>query len=291
MKKLGNFLKFWLNVHHSINQDTSRFEIYQIVEYFPTDLAKLRKEIYRFDPSDVQYIMYNVLLGLAYIHSLGIVHRDISPDNIFVNWDDDRSKRRIVISDFGQARFYREYTTEPERFAIDDAAQSLTNPRVLGKINFRPPEGLGYYLTSHYDQSWDIWQTGLVFLNMICKNRHPFALMDHDYRMLLRRPIGDQISPDAFMLALIEKAFGYPTKSELADIVYFYPFPDGMTHQNIDLHRLTPNQRTQYHRRQQLHSNLLTAFQTTGCVFLRNRKWIQIFRHLIFECLVKNNTK
>ena len=178
------------------------FTLYQLIEYFPSDLARMRSEIqHKFPPEDIRYVMYQVLLGLNYIHSLGIVHRDISPDNIFIDWNSDKAKRRVVISDFGQARFFKEYHCDPEIYALQQNVGELTSPKVLGKINFRPPEGLAYFQSDYYDQSWDIWQTGLVFLNMICMNRHPFATEAHDYEHLMRNPrAGDEerLKPDEY---------------------------------------------------------------------------------------------
>ena len=81
-----------------------------------------------------------------------------------------------------------------------------------------------HYTSEHYDTSWDIWQVGLVLLNMLCKNRHPFALEEKDYQMLTRhnRPAGD-LTNDEYMLGLIETRFGHPTEQELKDLIYFGP--------------------------------------------------------------------
>ncbi len=40
----------------------------------------------------------DLLAGVGYIHSLGIVHRDVKPDNVFFMGD------RFVLADFGSAR-------------------------------------------------------------------------------------------------------------------------------------------------------------------------------------------
>jgi len=43
--------------------------------------------------------MLKLLRGVAYIHSLDIIHRDIKPDNILLKEKDDLSTVKIV--DFG----------------------------------------------------------------------------------------------------------------------------------------------------------------------------------------------
>lgn len=45
-------------------------------------------------------IIYNALLGLNFLHQLGIVHRDIKPANLLMN-----DECQIIYCDFGMARF------------------------------------------------------------------------------------------------------------------------------------------------------------------------------------------
>jgi len=47
----------------------------------------------------VQYILYQILRGLLYLHSTGCLHRDLKPSNILINANCD-----LRICDFGLAR-------------------------------------------------------------------------------------------------------------------------------------------------------------------------------------------
>jgi serine/threonine protein kinase len=44
-------------------------------------------------------LIYELLKGLAYIHSLNIAHRDIKPENLLIS-----DKKEMKICDFGFAR-------------------------------------------------------------------------------------------------------------------------------------------------------------------------------------------
>lgn len=42
------------------------------------------KEFKYLDENEAAYIVQQVIIGVRYIHSLGIVHRDIKPENVMV---------------------------------------------------------------------------------------------------------------------------------------------------------------------------------------------------------------
>lgn len=245
---------------HNIDQES--FTLYQIIEVFSSDLNRSKQALFDLKCEELRFLMYQVILAIDYIHHLGIVHRDISPDNIFVNLD----QRRLVISDFGQARFYVEYAgrVTTEKYVKNEQARmrsGLTHPGLLGKIHYRPPEGLSYYASSHYEQSWDMWQIGLVFLTMIVKNKHPFATTENDYQMLTRH--FDNVcglTNDAYMVNLIEQRFGYPTQQELHDLLLFHPLDDDDPSEGMrDVH----SREQHLAAKEKYYQNVLRAFLTT----------------------------
>jgi mitogen-activated protein kinase 1/3 len=63
------------------------------------DLRDLLIQDHVLSDRQVQYIMYQILLAVAYIHSADVLHRDLKPENILVN-----SSCEIKICDFGLAR-------------------------------------------------------------------------------------------------------------------------------------------------------------------------------------------
>ena len=81
------------------------------------DLKKLIKSGKHLDETQVKGIVYDILCGLAYLHSCKIIHRDLKPGNVLVNND-----CTIQICDFGLARsmegiYLREPTAEEQAAA------------------------------------------------------------------------------------------------------------------------------------------------------------------------------
>lgn len=53
-------------------------------------------------PNDTRYYLYQILKGLHYAHSKGIMHRDIKPQNVII----DHQARKLRIIDWGLGEFY-----------------------------------------------------------------------------------------------------------------------------------------------------------------------------------------
>ena len=74
-------------------------DIYLVMEMAQTDLRKLAKSNAFLLDKHVKLILYRVLLALNYLHSGGIIHRDIKPGNILINAD-----CTIKLCDFSLSR-------------------------------------------------------------------------------------------------------------------------------------------------------------------------------------------
>lgn len=74
--------------------------IFLVFEYMDTDLSKIIKSSQHLSDEHVQYILYQILDGIRYLHNNNIIHRDLKPANILVNCVDCT----IKIADFGLAR-------------------------------------------------------------------------------------------------------------------------------------------------------------------------------------------
>jgi class 3 adenylate cyclase/serine/threonine protein kinase len=100
----------------------------------------------RLEPDEVLRLRNRLALGLAAAHEMGIVHRDVSPDNILLPSETvDRAK----LIDFGIAKL------------TDPSATTIIGKDFGGKYSYVSPEQLGLF-GGHIDVRSDIYSLGLV---------------------------------------------------------------------------------------------------------------------------------
>jgi serine/threonine protein kinase len=75
-------------------------DVYLVFEFVDTDLSKIIKSNQYLSSEHIQFIMYQILDGMNYIHGTNVIHRDLKPANILVSCSDCT----IKIADFGLSR-------------------------------------------------------------------------------------------------------------------------------------------------------------------------------------------
>lgn len=105
------------------------------------DLLKRRK---RLTEREIRHFVYQILLGLSYLHRLSIIHRDIKLANILID-----NKMDAKIADFGLASKI-EYQGERKR-------------TVCGTPNYIAPE----VLEGNHSYEADIWSIGVLIYTML----------------------------------------------------------------------------------------------------------------------------
>ena len=77
-------------------------DLYFVFEYMEQNIYQLMKDrTQAFPENQVKSIMYQTVVGLAYMHKHGFFHRDLKPENLLVKGD------AVKIADFGLAREIR----------------------------------------------------------------------------------------------------------------------------------------------------------------------------------------
>ena len=121
-----------------------------IMEYVPLTLSDLitknRKNKTKFDNILLKLYSFQMLKCIGYLHSLGICHRDIKPNNILI----DPADYTLKLCDFGCAKHL---------------VKTESNIAYICSRFFRPPElviGAQYYTTQV-----DVWSIGCVIAELV----------------------------------------------------------------------------------------------------------------------------
>lgn len=153
---------------------------------FPTDIAL--------------YIVMETLKGLQYAHQfkgadgmpLGIIHRDVSPSNVFLSF-----QGQVKIGDFGIAKA---------------STREQTQAGILkGKFGYMAPEQVA---GTPIDHRADIFATGIVLFELLAGNRlfsgpNDLAVLQKVREAVIEPPLTDYRSDlDAELIDIVMKALG-----------------------------------------------------------------------------------
>lgn len=127
----------------------SNFEdIYVISELMETDLASILKSPQPLSDEHCQFFTYQILRGLKFVHTAGVIHRDLKPRNLLVNSNCD-----LKICDYGLARL-----------AMNNGDSRPLTEYVCTRW-YRAPEVLCSW--ADYGPAIDMWSIGCIFAEML----------------------------------------------------------------------------------------------------------------------------
>ncbi|KAJ5869831.1 hypothetical protein N7455_004772 [Penicillium solitum] len=145
---------------------------YEVMEYAPFDLfaivmtGKMSKE-------EIACSFKQILSGVAYIHGMGLAHRDLKLDNVVVN---DRGIMKLI--DFGSAVVFR-YPFENDIVPASG---------IVGSDPYLAPE---VYDEKKYDpRPTDVWSLAIIFCCMTLR-RFPWKqprMTDNSYKLFVSSP-------------------------------------------------------------------------------------------------------
>ncbi|MEP7383054.1 MAG: protein kinase [Gemmatimonadota bacterium] len=106
-------------------------------------------------PVETEQVLRDIARALAYAHRCGVVHRDVKPENIFL----DEITGRALLSDFGVAR------------SIEENTELTATGTAIGTPTYMSPEQID---GGHLDGRSDLYALGMVGWEMLSGQR-PWA--------------------------------------------------------------------------------------------------------------------
>ncbi len=143
-------------------------------------------------PEDARLLLARLASGLAAAHEAGIIHRDLSPDNIILPGG---KVGRAKIIDFGIAR------------SASVGGETLLGGVFAGKYNFVSPEQLGMYGAEVTEKS-DIYSLGLVMAAVL--RGKPLDMSGSQVEVIEKRRVVPDLSGVDSMLRPILEAMLQP---------------------------------------------------------------------------------
>ncbi|CAH9082427.1 unnamed protein product [Cuscuta epithymum] len=133
--------------------------LYIQMEYCPRTLKQLFESYNHFDKDFAWHLFRQIVEGLAHIHGQGIIHRDLTPNNIFFGARND-----IKIGDFGLAKFLK----------LEQLDQEFDTAEILGtSVDGTGHIGTYFYTAPEIEQGWpkinekaDMYSLGVVFFEL-----------------------------------------------------------------------------------------------------------------------------
>jgi signal transduction histidine kinase/serine/threonine protein kinase/tetratricopeptide (TPR) repeat protein len=172
----------------------------QAILYDNRDGESFEKVIHspnKIDPFDALNLVVQLLDALEHIHSQGLVHCDIHPNNLFIN-----NNRSLEIIDFSMS-------------ISEDDIDSLQDGIVIGSFPYLSPEQTGF-TEFKIDTRSDLYCTGLILYELLAGHL-PFQVESLDLEVLLNVMLKTEMEPirtvPVILNQILLKAL-HPTPSE-----------------------------------------------------------------------------
>lgn len=181
-------------------EDGSRYMVWEYIEGI--NLHELINERGPLSPRYAATLAVQALLGLDAVHRAGIVHRDVSPENLMVTRDDEGNEI-VKIIDLGIAKH-----------STSDTDNQTKTGMFVGKWKYCSPEHLGLMNEGErIDGRADLYSFGIVLYEMLtgvppfqADTPHRYLMMHSSQRPKGLREVNPTVTASPELEALIFRA-------------------------------------------------------------------------------------
>lgn len=138
------------NLLHAHHFDIFEDRPYLVMPYCPNSAMNLIGHI---DETTVWHFIHDVASGLEYLHSMGIIHHDIKPDNIMMDADG-----KFLITDFGISVKFRSTLRRNSTRQVQSKATGGSIPYMAPELFAEQAEAVN---------ASDIWALGATIYEML----------------------------------------------------------------------------------------------------------------------------
>ncbi|XP_953108.1 cyclin-dependent serimne/threonine kinase (Cdk)-related protein, putative [Theileria annulata] len=157
--------------------DNNLFIVTEYVEYNLVEYMERKHREFEYINScktllknEVMKIMMDLLKAVSFIHSMKVFHRNLKPENIFIDCDVIVGESGLIykfkslkIGDFCMGRL-----TGLMEYSPEETKERYQSFRECRRLFYRAPELI--LRCDSYDQSIDLWSIGVVFYEIACKD-------------------------------------------------------------------------------------------------------------------------
>ncbi|KAH8583600.1 serine threonine kinase KKIALRE [Cryptosporidium sp. chipmunk genotype I] len=169
---------------------------YLSLEYFPQTLLQYLEKSPKGLPLEIiKSSIFQLLTALKKCHSMGIIHRDVKPENILIKEGEKNMNLELKLCDFGFARFIQQNKSYSNQFkdslskstdSLCVASRPLTS--YVSTRWYRAPELL--VKSTEYGPEIDVWAVGCIMAELIDGDPLFPGTSDIDQLYLIRNTIG-----------------------------------------------------------------------------------------------------
>nr|CAH0107608.1 unnamed protein product [Daphnia galeata] len=164
LRKLSHlFVVKYLDV---VERDSKKFIVMELCDGSLREYVEGKLELIPKDSLDEKILIGEVCLGLAYIHSKGIIHKDLKLENILLK----RQPSGLVLAKIADFGFAKELKSGKSEFSVTShpGTETYMAPELL---NAKP----GAYPATFAS---DVYALGITIARIVLKGKHPFSHPD-----------------------------------------------------------------------------------------------------------------